>query len=154
MQFSSRLNLASHILLYLAEYQDQQKVTSKILAATTGVNAVNVRKTLCLLKAAGLIETKAGAGGTYLKRKPSDITLADIFDAVESPEKELFPMHSHPNQNCPVGRAIKDVMASREQELTRMMHQKMEQMTLQQMADDMHQLIREEDKEKTKEQTK
>ena len=82
MQFSSRLNLACHILLYLAEYQDTQKVTSEVLSATTGVNAVNIRKTLCLLKAADLIEVRPGVGGTYLTRKPADITLADIAKSV------------------------------------------------------------------------
>ena len=110
MQFSSRLNLASHILLYLATYQEKEKVTSEVLSDTTGANPVNVRKTLCLLKEAGLVQTKPGVGGTSLARDPKDITLADIFDAVEDQDTELFPMHQNPNPNCPVGRTIKDVM--------------------------------------------
>ncbi len=151
MQFSSRLNLASHILLYLAEYQDSQKVTSEVLSATTGVNAVNVRKTLCLLKAANLIETRAGVGGTYLTRKPADITLADIFDAVEDKDERLFPMHGNPNQNCPVGRSIYGVMDSRIKVLENSMHTEMEHMTLQQMLDDMHQQLQQENMHSQKE---
>ena len=144
MHFSSRLTLASHILLYLAEYQDKEKVTSEVLSHTTGANAVNVRKTLCLLKRAGLIEVHAGVGGTRLKRDSQDITLADIFDAVEDREEQIFPMHANPNQNCPVGRAVSDVMSSRIKILEEAMHQKMEGMTLKAMQEDMHRGIRQE----------
>lgn len=141
MQFSSRLNLASHILLYLAAYQDKQKVTSEVLADTTGVNPVNIRKTLCLLKEAGLVQTKPGVGGTSLARDPKDITLADIFDAVEDKGTDLFPMHQNPNPNCPVGRTIKHVMDARIKVLETSMHQEMEHMTLEEMLEDMNREI-------------
>lgn len=151
MQFSIRLNLASHILLYLAEYQDQQKVTSEVLSDTTGVNAVNVRKTLGLLKAAGIVEVRTGVGGAHLTRKPAEITLADIFDAVEDQKEQLFPMHANPNRNCPVGRSIYSVMDARIKVLEDTMHNEMAQMTLQQMQDDMHMYLRMESEYKEKE---
>lgn len=144
MQFSSRLNLACHILLYLAEYQDTQKVTSEVLSATTGVNAVNVRKTLALLKKAELIEVLPGIGGAYLARKPTDISLADVFDAVEDRDAPLFPMHTNPNRNCPVGRSIGSVMDARIHQLEKTMHSEMEHMTIQQMQEDMHHLLKQE----------
>lgn len=144
MRFSSRLTLASHILLYLAEYQEEEKVTSEVLSHTTGANAVNVRKTLCLLKKAGLIEVRAGVGGTRLKKDSQDITLADIFDAVEDQEEQIFPMHANPNQNCPVGKAISGVMSSRIKILEEAMHQKMEGMTLKAMQEDMHRGLKQE----------
>lgn len=144
MQFSSRLNLACHILLYLAEYQDTQKVTSEVLSATTGVNAVNVRKTLALLKKVELIEVLPGIGGAYLARKPTDISLADVFDAVEDRDAPLFPMHANPNRNCPVGRSIGSVMDARIHQLEKTMHSEMEHMTIQQMQEDMHHLLQQE----------
>lgn len=144
MQFSSRLNLACHILLYLAEYQETQKVTSEVLSATTGVNAVNVRKTLCLLKAANLIEVRPGIGGAFLTRRPAEITLADVFDAVEDKEAPLFPMHANPNRNCPVGRSIGSVMDARIHVLEDALHSEMKHMTIQQMRDDMHSLLQHE----------
>lgn len=39
-----------------------------MLADTTGVNAVNIRKTLQLLKKAGFIEIRRGVGGACLKK--------------------------------------------------------------------------------------
>ncbi|WP_303104929.1 Rrf2 family transcriptional regulator [uncultured Mitsuokella sp.] len=110
MKFSSRMTVAIHILLYLAEYEQEEKVTSEVLADTTGVNAVNIRKTLQLLKQAGFIEIRRGIGGACLKKAPEDITVKDIFDAVEDSQEDLFHMHEHPNTNCPVGRSIKGVL--------------------------------------------
>lgn len=108
MKFSSRMSVAIHILLYLEEYE--KEVTSEVLADTTGVNAVNIRKTLQLLKKADFIEIRRGVGGACLKRAPETITVRDIFEAVEDSDEELFHMHEHPNTNCPVGGAIKGLL--------------------------------------------
>lgn len=63
MQFSSRFTLAVHILLYIMEYENEEKITSEVLSDTTGVNSVNIRKLLAQLKTGKLINTKAGVGG-------------------------------------------------------------------------------------------
>lgn len=104
------MSVAIHILLYLEEYEKEEKVTSEVLADTTGVNAVNIRKTLQLLKKADFIEIRRGVGGACLKRAPETITVRDIFEAVEDSDEELFHMHEHPNTNCPVGGAIKGLL--------------------------------------------
>ncbi len=140
MQFSSRVMLASHILLYLAEYEQEEKVTSAVLADTTGVNSVNIRKILAKLKSAGLVEVKAGIGGAYLGKKTCDITLKDIYDAVEDKEA-LFPMHEHPNIQCPVGASIQTVMESRADLLERQLYESMSEMKLSDMYIDMKQEI-------------
>ena len=108
--FSSKLATAVHILLYIEEYENEEKITSEVLSDTTGVNAVNIRKLLSQLKSAGLISVRAGIGGAYLAMPPEDISLHMIFNAVEEKDAELFRMHEHPNVNCPVGRTIKDVL--------------------------------------------
>ncbi len=140
MQFSGRVMIASHILLYLAEYEIEEKVTSNVLADTTGVNPVNIRKLLAKLKTAGLVDIKAGIGGAYLSKSIEDITLADIYDAVEDKE-ELFPMHEHPNINCPVGASISCVMERRTRDLERGLHDMMATMKLSDMYYDMKRKI-------------
>ena len=104
------MSVAIHILLYLEKYEKEEKVTSEVLADTTGVNAVNIRKTLQLLKNADFIEIRRGVGGACLKKGPETITVRDIFEAVEGSDEELFHKHEHPNTNCPVGGAIKGVL--------------------------------------------
>ena len=130
MKFSSRMSVAIHILLYLEEYEKEEKVTSEVLADTTGVNAVNIRKTLQLLKKADFIEIRRGVGGACLKRGPKTITVRDIFEAVEDSDEELFHMHEHPNTNCPVGGAIKGVLDGHLEAWKTMLLREMQKVTL------------------------
>ncbi|MDD6383123.1 MAG: Rrf2 family transcriptional regulator [Selenomonadaceae bacterium] len=130
MKFSSRMTVAIHILLYLAEYEEEEKVTSEVLADTTGVNAVNIRKTLQLLKKAGLIEIRRGVGGACLKKSPADITVRDVFEAVEDAKENLFHMHEHPNTNCPVGRSVKGVLDGHLEAWKKLLLQQMQAVTI------------------------
>ena len=112
MQYSSRLPIATHILLCIAVFDGQYKTTSGFLAGSVGVNPVIVRNTLGQLKAAGLVSVEPGVGGASLSKELRDITLLDVFRAVEEPET-LFHLHEHPNPNCPVGRNIETVLGER-----------------------------------------
>lgn len=103
MQFSSRLPIAVHILLAIVEFEGKEKTTSTFLAGSVNVNPVIIRNTLGQLKAAGLVTVKAGEGGASLAKEPKDITLMDVFDAVEK-EEALFHFHENPNPECPVGK--------------------------------------------------
>ena len=131
MKFSSRMTVAIHILLYLAEYEKEEKVTSEVLADTTGVNAVNIRKTLQLLKKAGFIEIRRGAGGACLKKDP-----------VEDSTEDLFHMHEHPNTNCPVGKSIKGVLDRHLDAWKQLLMQQMQEVTLEELFLEMQDEIR------------
>ena len=96
MQFSSRLTIAAHILLCIETFKDDCKVTSSFLAGSINTNPVIVRNILGLLSSAGIVEIKAGVGGAYLAKSPNEITLLDIFKAVEK-EESLFNFHQNPN---------------------------------------------------------
>lgn len=64
-----------------------------------------------MLKKADLVGGKAGAGGAYLLKDLADITLLDVYRAVEVVEEgELFQMHEHPNLQCPFGANIQVVL--------------------------------------------
>lgn len=135
--FSSKLATAVHILLYIEEYEEEEKVTSIILSDTTGVNPVNIRKILGKLKAAGLVSVRPGVGGAYLSMRPEDISLRTIFEAVEEPDAVLFRMHDHPNVNCPVGRTIQGVLDGRLNIIRRDMLKEMECVKLADLYRDM-----------------
>ena len=105
MQISSRFTVGVHALLCIAYFKDE-KVTSNFIAASVNVNPVVIRRTLGQLKAAGLVTVEAGVGGASLARAPEDITLLDVFDAVEAAPGELFSFHDDPNPACPVGSSI------------------------------------------------
>lgn len=105
MQISSRFTIGVHTLLCIAYFEDE-KVTSNFIAASVNVNPVVIRRTLGQLKAAGLVTVEAGVGGASLAKSSRDITLLDVFDAVESAPEDLFSFHENPNPACPVGRSI------------------------------------------------
>lgn len=140
MQFSSRLPIAVHILLAIVEFEGKNKTTSVFLAGSVNVNPVIIRNTLGLLKAAGLITVKAGEGGSALAKKPKDISLMDIFEAVEK-EEELFHFHENPNPECPVGKNVHAVLDKRLLSIQEAMKQEMKSITLQSLIDDMNHML-------------
>ncbi len=133
MQFSSRFTIATHILVCVAMFQEEQKMTSNFLAGSIQVNPVVVRNVLGQLSDAGIVGIRAGVGGAFLAKPAEDITLLDIFKAVEK-EEALFHFHENPNPLCPVGRNIHSVMDERLEEIQNAMEQQMTETTLAQLV--------------------
>ena len=137
MQFSSRLPIAVHILLCIEHFQGQYKTTSEFLAGSVNVNPVIIRKTLGQLKRAGLVNVEAGVGGAQLARKPEEITLRDVFTAVEGEEETLFRFHEHPNPECPVGRNVHGLLDARLDNARVAMEHSLEQVTLRDLLEEL-----------------
>lgn len=140
MQFSSRFTIAVHILLAIVEFGGKEKTTSTFLAGSVNVNPVIIRNTLGQLKAAGLVCVKAGTGGAALAKAPKEITLADIFDAVEKDEI-LFHFHENPNPECPVGKNVHAVLDRRLLSVQEAMRKELSSVTLQDLLDDLGRLL-------------
>lgn len=135
MQFSSRMTIAVHILLAIAEFADKEKTTSTFLAQSVNVHPVIIRNTLGKLKAAGIVHVRAGEGGATLANDPQKITLLDIFEAVEK-EEDLFHFHEHPNPQCPVGKNMHAILDQRLISIQNAMRKEMRAMTLQDLIND------------------
>jgi len=108
MKISVRFTAAVHTLLCIQYFEKDHRVTSDFISASTGVNAVIIRKILLQLQKAGLVETAAGVGGSHLAKKTDEITLLSIYNAINEGEEErdVFNFHPNPNPKCPVGRNI------------------------------------------------
>jgi Rrf2 family protein len=116
MAVNSRFAVATHIMVSLGCAEPGEKKCSGGLAASVNTNAVVIRRLIQDLKRAGLVETTAGkAGGMWLARKATAISLYDIYEAVDSGELFGFSA-SKPNPNCPIGtlmeRALRPVFQS------------------------------------------
>ena len=140
MQFSSRMTIAVHILLAIAEFADKEKTTSTFLAQSVNVHPVIIRNTLGKLKAAGIVHVRAGEGGATLANDPQKITLLDIFEAVEK-EEDLFHFHEHPNPQCPVGKNMHAILDQRLISIQNAMRKEMSAITLQDLINDMKRCI-------------
>ena len=144
MQFSSRTTIAVHILLCTVLFEKDYKITSDFLAGSVNVNPVIIRKTLSQLKKAGLLNVPAGTGGATLAKEPTDITLLDVFSAVENEDEELFHFHERPNPACPVGRNVHRVLDPRLEAAKKALEDSLRATTLQDMLDDLRQYVEEE----------
>lgn len=83
MKRNSRLSLALHTLSHMAGDPDRVR-TSRDIAEHAGTNPVVVRRVLGRLREAGLLISEKGhAGGWRLARVPQDITLADVYLALD-----------------------------------------------------------------------
>ena len=142
MQISSRFTIAVHILICIETFKDDYKITSDFLASSVNVNPVVIRRLLQQLKKAGIINVKRGSGGAYIEKPLDEITLLDVYNAVECIDNgDLFHFHENPNSRCPVGRNIHSVLDRRLDSIQQAMEREMSSVTLQDIADDTDRLI-------------
>jgi len=106
---SSRFAVAVHILTLMA-WSDDEPVKSEQVAKSVNTNPVVIRRILCELAHASLVVSQTGsAGGSKLARRPDEITLLDVYDAVEC--GGVFSLHrQQPSRRCPVGVNIETVL--------------------------------------------
>ena len=143
MQISSRFTIAVHILICIETFKDDYKITSDFLASSVNVNPVVIRRLLQQLKKAGIINVKRGSGGAYIEKPLDEITLLDVYNAVECIDNgNLFHFHENPNSRCPVGRNIHSVLDKRLDSIQQAMEREMSSVTLQDIADDTDKLIK------------
>ena len=111
MRISTKCSIAIHCLLFLHEYGADQRVTSGLLALSTGCNPVVIRNLMSALKKAGIVETAPGKGGAKLCLPPESITLRRVCQAVDPGSlDDLMGLHPIPSALCPVGRNIHAVL--------------------------------------------
>ena len=132
MQISSRFTIATHMLVIIALKGKESKVTSDFLASSVGVNPVIIRKTLSQLKKADLISVARGTGGAKIIKNLEDISLLDIYQAVECLGKtgQLFSFHDNPNPDWPVGANIHGVLDEKLDKIQEAMEEELSQTSL------------------------
>ncbi|MDD3206813.1 MAG: Rrf2 family transcriptional regulator [Lachnospiraceae bacterium] len=145
MQISSRFTIAIHILACIDTFKDDYKVTSDFLAGSVNVNPVVIRRLLQQLKGAGIINVIRGSGGAVIAKPLSEITMLDIYNAVDSIENgELFHFHENPNKECPVGRNIHNVLDHKLDQIQTAMENEMRSITIQEIVEETKSYIQKE----------
>lgn len=130
MRTSTQFPLAVHVLLMLAAFPDK-KVTSEAAAVSAGVNPVVVRGLFGKLTKAGIIETKSGRGRNALAKAPGDVTLWDVYEAVEGGDaSEPFKMHGNTSDTCPVGTNIHELLGPHLEDAAAAMRRELSAVTL------------------------
>jgi DNA-binding IscR family transcriptional regulator len=84
MRHDSRLSSVLHALLHMAEHDGP--MTSEVLGQCLGTNPVVVRRTMGLLREAGLVTSDRGhAGGWRISADLSTVTLRQLHEALGEP---------------------------------------------------------------------
>ena len=137
MKITSRFTVAVHTLLVIYNFSATTKVTSDFIAASVRVNPVVIRRTLLSLKAAGMVDVKAGSGGASIVKDLGDITLFDVYKAVDSMDGDMFHFHENPNPACPVGRNIHAVLDAHLADAQAAMENELKKVTLLDLTKDL-----------------
>ncbi|WP_158596111.1 RrF2 family transcriptional regulator [Oleomonas cavernae] len=107
-QSSSHFAVALHVLVLLGTEGDRP-LNSDCLAASTGSHPVMIRRIVGQLREAGLVTAQRGReGGFRLSRPAAEITLGQVYQAIE--EGEIFARHHNPNPACTVGQRINGLL--------------------------------------------
>lgn len=106
---NTQFAIATHIMAALGHTAGKE-VNSAEIAGSVNTSSSFVRRILAKLSKAGLVKTATGKGGSCWLAKPArQISLLDIYRAVEAPK--AFAIHQYPpEKQCPVSRGIKPAL--------------------------------------------
>jgi len=111
MAINSRMASAAHIMCFIA-YIGGEGTNSEAIARSLKTNPVVVRKILKSLQNEGLVVMRQGRnGGVSLSRALEEITLGDIYRAVEG-EGGVFALREAVNLRCVVARCMGDSLTT------------------------------------------
>ena len=108
MNTSHRFAVGVHVMALLT--LSAAPLSSSYIAGSVNTNPAMIRRILGMLGKAGLTVSAMGSqGGTMLAKPAAEISLLDIYRAVEAPG--ILALHaSAPNPACPVGKGITAVL--------------------------------------------
>ena len=129
MAGNSRLATAIHVAGMLS-FAEQMPLTSEAIAQSCNTNAVVIRRIIGLLTRNGLVTVKMGTGGgARLTKSPGEITLAEIYRALEEGAVFEVPQFDE-THHCEVGKVVRPVLSDLLQEAERGLIKKLSNITL------------------------
>jgi Rrf2 family protein len=98
-------------MLTLLADRGPEPLSSQGMAASADANPVYVRRVLGRLREAGIVSSRPGVGGGWmLLRDPADVTLGDVWRAIQADDR-LLGLHQV-NPRCEIGQAIQHHLAT------------------------------------------
>ncbi|WP_455537711.1 Rrf2 family transcriptional regulator [Terrisporobacter sp.] len=136
MKYSSKLSDAVHILVLIA-LNPLDNLSSSTIAKSIHTNPAFVRQLMSLMRKAELISSVHGHAMPSLTRNPADISLLDVYKAVEG-NKPLLHLDTHTNPECGVGVNIQYSLQDYYNEIQEIAEKKMKQITLDDVIQNFH----------------
>ena len=114
MAANTQFSIAVHLMIALG-FNCGRQVTSGELAVSINTSPSFVRRILAKLSKANLVSTTTGKSGfCSLAKNPQEISLLEIYKAVDAPQ--TFAIHDYPVQSqcrvsCNIEATMKNVLA-------------------------------------------
>jgi len=142
MYISTKCSVAIHCLIFINEYGNHKRVTSELLALSTGCNPVTIRNIISALKKADILSVRFGTGGATLNCPLEDINLYRICIAVEPNALEkLIGIHSMPSLLCPIGKNIHAVLKNPYSKIQDDIKSSLQSITMKEIIDEYHRIL-------------
>lgn len=86
LKISEAASLALHTMYYITTTEEDKLINTKDISDSLQVSEAHLRKVVQRLVKAGYLETFRGPrGGIKLAKQPEEISLMDIYEAIEAP---------------------------------------------------------------------
>ena len=133
MKYPTKLSDAVHVLAFLALHPGAA-LTSKRIAESVKTNPAYIRQLMSALRKAGLLASVKGHPRPTLVKKPEDITLLDVYRAIEG-DKPILHQDTHTNPECGVGVNIQLTLRNYYDEIQKAAEERMRTITFQDIID-------------------
>lgn len=134
MRNSKLLSDATHIMLCVDLFESN-KLSSNSIAASVNTNPGVVRRIMSKLRTAGLLETVSGKAVPALTRNLENITLLDVYLAVDG--TSLLYVDEFTNKNCVIGGQIGDALLKYYNKVQMSAYDEMSKITLKKISSDL-----------------
>ena len=136
MKRDSRLSGVLHVLLHISE--QGAPVTSEVLAKAMETHPVVIRRVMAGLRDQGYVRSEKGHGGGWtLARDLTEITLRDIYTALNRPSL-LAIGHRTESPRCLVEQAVNGVLKQAFHEAEALLLSRLGEVTLATLSADFH----------------
>lgn len=139
MKYSTKLSQAVHILVFI-KLGSSSDLSSTAIAKSIQTNPGCVRQIMMKLREAGLLNSVTGHAKPSLAKDPTDITLLDLYRAVEG-TKPLLHLDTQTNPLCGVGINIQLSLQKYYDEIQEAAEHKMREITLDHIINLYHEKI-------------
>ncbi len=134
MKGDNRLSRMLHVLIHLG--QQEEPVTSELMAQMLNTNPVVVRRTMAGLREKGFVRADRGHGGGWsLVRPLEEITLLDVYRAIDEPAIFALGM-AEDTPRCLVEQAVNAALEGELRGAREMLLKRFEGITLAMLTED------------------
>ena len=138
----TKFAVAIHCMIFISE--SEEPMTSDALAATLNTNPSYVRRILTSLVKAELISSASKVRGCALLKKPEEIRLTDIYDAVEPGVSKLnMNLSQNPDRGIQLGKCEQPVIEALYMEMESAVDKILSERTLKDLINDVRKKMKE-----------